>query len=269
MCIIIFSLISSFVQVTSCLNLFRQRLSLHATPHCGWRTRVVDSEGGGWTWWLDLRHKDFVSGWVIQTPQKWILCTSGCLDIERYTRPLLLQWHSPKRSVSPSNFQIFWNVFCLTLSASQSFGFSSCSFNTCVWKIKSMDSTGETLVAFVKLLSNLHLPLLGKVIELVIKRSALPFSRRRQFKYFPRPHRQQLFKWRSLVCDMCKKVIFVIITACHYIKNISLNPKICLRLRTRTGGSERILSPAFSERLATYHWKNPWKGSKISFKNTK
>ena len=49
MCIIIFSLISSFVQVTSCLNLFRQRLSLHATPHCGWRTRVVDSEGGGWT----------------------------------------------------------------------------------------------------------------------------------------------------------------------------------------------------------------------------
>ena len=104
MCIIIFSLISSFVQVTSCLNLFRQRLSLHATPHCGWRTRVVDSEGGSWTWWLDLRHKDSVSGWVIQTPQKRILCTSGCLDIERYTRPLLLQWHSPKKSVSPSNF---------------------------------------------------------------------------------------------------------------------------------------------------------------------
>ena len=128
-----------------------------------------------------------------------------------------------------------------------------------------MDSTGETLVAFVKLLSNLHLPLLGKVIELVIKRSALPFSRRQQFKYFPRPHRQQLFKWRSLVCDMCKKVIFVIITACHY-QEYFFKSKICLRLRTRTGGSERILSPAFSERLATYHWKNPWKCSEISFK---
>ena len=86
--------------------------------------------------------------------------------------------------------------------------------------------------------AHLHLPLFGKVLELIIQSSALPLSKRHRL-------------CRSKATTLSSIFLLHFIAMLQIWATFPLSINSCLRLFTRTGGSARILSPAFSALLAT------------------